>query len=243
MSNREKSYVMARLAQMAYKDLEEAKPTSQELGYKNHVFIDNAGAQVHIVWNKEELVLCFRGTEPTEFNDIKADLNAWPDKAHIGRRVHNGFQTEVDDVWPLVLKTLDKKLDPDHKIYICGHSLGGAMATIAASRLQPRVNCLYTFGSPRVGAFGWHKLLKVEHYRYVNNNDIVPTVPFVMMGYGHHGTLCYINHYGELRKMTTWQRIKDKIRGYKAGILDGLGDHNMDNYIAATEKAYGKQGN
>jgi len=240
MDNKEKSYVMAQLALMAYQNLAEGKKISRKLGFKKHQFIDDDGAQVHIVWNDTDFVLAFRGTEPTSWNDLKADLNAFPDKAMIGRRVHNGFQTEVDNVWDEIQASMEKNLTEDHKVFICGHSLGGAMATIAASRLMPNVECLYTFGSPRVGAFGWRKLVKVEHYRYVNNNDIVPKVPFAIMGYAHHGTLVYINHYGNIRKMTPWQRFKDKVRGYKSGLLDGLKDHSMPNYVAATEKAYGK---
>ena len=38
--------------------------------------------------NKEDLVIACRGTQPTEFNDIKADLNAVPVVAETVSRVH-----------------------------------------------------------------------------------------------------------------------------------------------------------
>ncbi|MEK9695795.1 MAG: lipase family protein [Candidatus Poseidoniales archaeon] len=234
----EKSPVMAKLAEMAYLDGKKAKSVAKKLGYTSHKFIEDDEAQCHIVWNKDEMVLCFRGTEPTSFNDIKADLNAWPDRAQIGGRVHNGFQEEVNKVWDEI-EAVMMESHVQSKLFICGHSLGGAMATIAASRLDGHVDGLYTFGSPRVGTRGMVKRISCSHWRFVNNNDIVTRVPFWIMGYKHHGELVYINHYGNIRKMTSWQRIKDKFRGYKSGLLDGAKDHSMPNYVASTEKAYG----
>ena len=206
----EKSPVMAKLAEMAYLDGKKAKSVAKKLGYTSHKFIEDDEAQCHIVWNKDEMVLCFRGTEPTSFNDIKADLNAWPDRAQIGGRVHNGFQEEVNKVWDEI-EAVMMESHVQSKLFIC----------------------------PRVGTRGMVKRISCSHWRFVNNNDIVTRVPFWIMGYKHHGQLVYINHYGNIRKMTSWQRIKDKFRGYKAGILDGAKDHSMPNYVAATEKAYG----
>jgi predicted lipase len=57
-----------------------------------------------------------------------------------------------------------------------GHSLGAALATLAADRL-PDVQGLYTFGSPRVGDKGFQAHFRVKAYRLVNGKDIVPTVP------------------------------------------------------------------
>jgi len=112
------------------------------------------------------------------------------------------------------------------------------MATLAASRLEEEVNVeqLTTFGSPRVGTRKFVKNIKTKHLRFVNNNDIVTKVPLFLMGYRHHGTLQYINFYGNVRKLTTWQMIKDRWRGYKSGILDGAADHGMQNYVQSTSK-------
>jgi triacylglycerol lipase len=104
-----------------------------------------------------------------------------------------------------------------------------------ASRLD--ANELYTFGSPRVGDRRFVKEMstdKIKHYRFVNNNDIVTRVPPPIV-YRHHGELVYINHYGNIRKMTAWQRIKDQWRGRLAAwkkreFFDGARDHSMDLY-------------
>ena len=237
MSYVDKSHKMAIMAQLAYKS-KEAWMDFKEMGYPYHRFYNVHGAQVHVVWNQGEMVICFRGTEPSEFSDITADLNAFPDRAQVGGWVHNGFQNELEKVWPQV-NELVKDKGKKKKLYICGHSLGGAMATVCASRLKPLA--LFTYGSPRVGTRKFVRNITCEHHRHVNNNDIVTKVPFAIMGYKHHGSLCYINFYGNIRKMTKWQRFKDGWRGRVAAWkkkqpFDGARDHGMQNYVKYLEK-------
>jgi triacylglycerol lipase len=229
-------YKMANLASIAYLDSAAAKPKIKEFGYVGHKFFENDGAQCHAVWNKEEYVLAFRGTEPTELSDILADLNAIPRSSMTHGLVHSGFRGEVDKLWNMLVAHQVKH--EGKKFYITGHSLGGAMATIATSRFEEytKVELLTTFGSPRVGTRKFVKNIETKHMRFVNNNDLVTKVPLFLMGYKHHGVLQYINFYGNIRKLTTWQMVKDKWRGWKSGVLDGAKDHNMDNYVRCTEK-------
>ena len=122
------------------------------------------------------------------------------------------------------------------------------MATVMASRchlykdINP-VEELYTYGSPRVGWKKYCNSLGVTHHRWVNNNDIVTRVPLAVMGYKHHGQEHYMNAYGKYRKLTTWQRIKDRWRGMymgiKQGSIDNFSDHSMVNYISNLEKMEG----
>tara|TARA_Y100000114_G_scaffold136840_1_gene138625 strand:- start:692 stop:1372 length:681 start_codon:yes stop_codon:yes gene_type:complete len=224
------------MADIAYKDEEEAKKEYKNLGWTSHVFIENKGAQCHIVWNKDDMGICFRGTEPTELSDVLADLNALPKKSMTDGWVHAGFRGELDKLWTHI-EPMASEYD-DKNLYICGHSLGAAMATICTSRIEEfrPVEELYTFGSPRAGTRSFVRGIKTRHWRFVNNNDVVTTVPLALMGYKHHGRLCYINHYGNIRKMTLWQRIKDKFRGLRSGLLDGVKDHGMGNYVEHTIK-------
>jgi len=231
---------MAEMAGIAYLDKSPGKAKYKKLGYPGHSFIENDGAQCHVVWNDEEIVLCFRGTEPNEFSDILADLNAWPDKAQVGGRVHNGFQNELEKIWDKIVELIE--MDKDKELYITGHSLGGAMATIAASRLKDEVEALYTYGSPRVGTRKFVKSFSnVEHYRHVNNNDIVTSIPLALMGYVHHCPPRYINYHGNIRPFTPTQRLKDKWRGrwraIKKGMpFDGAYDHGMNHYCKYTKE-------
>lgn len=221
---------MAKLASIAYLDAVNAKKHFKKMGFTGSKFFEAKGAQCYAIWDKETYVLAFRGTEPDEMSDVLADLNAFPDRGVSGGWVHNGFQNELEKVWDQIMAHREKHNSKE--FFITGHSLGGAMATLAASRfnLIDKVACLYTYGSPRVGTRSFIKSCKVLHYRHKNNNDIVTSVPLWIMGYKHHGALRYINFYGNVRKLTPWQAIKDKWRGYKSGVLDGAKDHSIVEY-------------
>jgi triacylglycerol lipase len=125
------------------------------------------------------------------------------------------------------------------------------MATIMASRCWADIDLndpveLYTYGSPRVGWPGFVNTLGVKHHRWVNNNDIVTTVPPFLLGYKHDGERHYLNAFGNVRKPTTWQLVKDRLRGLwmgiKRGQIDSFSDHSMVNYCNYLEMyASGKE--
>lgn len=242
---KERSLLFAKLASIAYNNLKDAKSQAKKLGFTTVEFYDRDGAQAYRFMNKDDLVIACRGTEPSQFSDIAADLRAIPVVAETISRVHKGFKSEVDDLWPMICDDLIRPVNMGKKVWFCGHSLGAAMATIMASRCMyetavPDPQELYTFGSPRVGWKGYVVHLGVEHHRWVNNNDIVTRVPLRLMGYTHHGTEHYMNAYGNVRKMSGWQRAKDRWRGFvmgvKAGGVDNFSDHSMTHYIANLEK-------
>ena len=79
-----------------------------------------------------DVVIACRGTEPNETNDIKADIDAAKVVAETVGHVHRGFKREVDELWPMIEKSL--QANKTKKVWFCGHSLGGAMATICAGR-------------------------------------------------------------------------------------------------------------
>jgi len=242
---KERSLLFAKLASIAYYNEKDAKSQAKKLGFTTTEFYEKDGAQAYRFMNKNDLVIACRGTEPTEFNDISADLKALPVMAETISRVHQGFKAEVDELWPAVTEDINRKANLGKTLWFCGHSLGAAMATIMASRclhdeeLNDPVE-LYTFGSPRVGWRGYIKSLGVTHHRWKNNNDIVTTVPLWIMGYVHHGTEHYLNAYGNYRKPTGWQLVKDKFRGMwmgiKQGKIDNFGDHSMSEYIKHINK-------
>ena len=240
----DRSLLFARLASIAYNDnIKEVKKQVKKLGFTTVEFYDRDGAQAYRFANKEDMVIACRGTEPTCFNDIKADLKAVPVVAETISRVHQGFKQEVDDLWPMIVEDLMAK-QPTQKLWFCGHSLGAAMTTIMASRCHhdsklPDPVETYTYGSPRVGWPTYVKSLGMVHHRWVNNNDIVTRVPLTVMGYRHHGEEHYMNAFGNVRKSTGWQRFKDRMRGMwmgiKAGSIDNFSDHGMNFYIANLE--------
>lgn len=238
-----RSLLFAKLASIAYADEKTVTKEAKALGFTTVEFYDKDGAQAYRLMNKSDIVIACRGTQPTQWNDIKADLKAMPVMAETVSRVHHGFKKEVDDLWPMVKEDL-LRVSKTRKAWFCGHSLGAAMTTIMAARCNadptmPNIEEIYTYGSPRVGWSKYVQSLNVTHHRWRNNNDIVTTVPFNIMGYRHHGTEHYMNAYGKVRQMTTWQRVKDRWRGIvmgiKKGSIDSFSDHNMSAYIANLE--------
>ena len=245
MTFHERSLLFARLASIAYSDnVEQVKKDVKKLGFTTIEFYNKEGAQAYRFMNKHDLVIACRGTQPNEFNDIKADLKAMPVMAETVSRVHRGFKAEVDELWPMIQEDLKRKANANKNVWFTGHSLGAAMTTIMASRCNcdvdmPNIQEVYTYGSPRVGWRGYCNSLNVPHHRWVNNNDIVTRVPLRAMLYTHHGTEHYMNAYGNERKLTAWQRVKDRWRGMwmgiKKGKIDNFGDHSMTEYIKNLE--------
>ena len=91
-----KSYFFAECSRLAYHDGTRAKKHFKQIGFTTYKFFDVEGAQCHIAQSKDVIVIAFRGTEPKEFSDIKADLNAFKGKSRTEGMVHNGFKNELD---------------------------------------------------------------------------------------------------------------------------------------------------
>lgn len=242
-----RALVLAELAVVAYNDEAEAKRAAEAIGFNECELFDQNGAQAYRFRNQHDVIFACRGTEPNEWNDIHADARASMVLVSTFGRVHSGFNTEVDDIWPLMEKLLE---DNSRTAWFCGHSLGAAMATICAYRCQtspiwtnPRE--LHTFGSPRVGCKKYINHAKVTHYRWVQNNDIVTRVPPAWLGYRHGGNEIYIDRNGRIKRLTGLWRSRDRWRGFLKGLrigkFDLLTDHSMRLYAENIALAVDKE--
>lgn len=142
------------------------------------------------------IVLAFRGSE--SLSNWKVDLDIIRRPADLCRDcdVHRGFWhawTEIRErVTTKVLSVLETY--PEHRYVITGHSLGGAMAILAAGNfrklnddLAARTE-LYTFGSPRVGNRYTVAFLTAQSdlsFRVTSMSDPVPREPGHILGYEH----------------------------------------------------------
>ena len=141
---------------------------------------DSNGTQAIIVANSDFAVLAFRGTEASSIRDIKADARAITVACPSGGRVHSGFNDAYNEVGLDIQQRLDKDDLKDLPLFITGHSLGGALATIAAKKVTHSgagIAACYTFGSPRVGDEHWLANFKTPIYRLVNAADFVTMLP------------------------------------------------------------------
>lgn len=137
-----------------------------------------------IVESPQEIIIAFRGTSSTTdwISDMIASQKRFPYILE-DSLTHRGF-TEMYSSARAGIMTVLSKLSPDKTLYITGHSLGGALATLCAIDIAANTPftslSLYTFGSPRVGnpAFtdAFKKHVKFS-YRYANIFDVVTHAP------------------------------------------------------------------
>jgi hypothetical protein len=158
-------------------------------------------------------VLVFRGTQGTISNwlfNLTTVLSAWP----AGGQVHKGFKLILTEAWNEILLHLEKISGP---LYYTGHSLGGALAVLAASLKEPEA--VYTFGSPRIGNSEFvRKTNHLNIFRVVNRRDIVAGIPPIP-GILHVGKPHWLANSREFDSQRCWFEAP----GF-------LADHSPSNY-------------
>jgi len=228
---------MAELSRLAYGPPELISKIVYQAGIDQCDLVAQAGSEAYVFGTTYDCMIVSRGTEPTKWEDIAADAKAWTIACDIGR-VHSGFDNHVNLLWPELENRLKENQRP---VWFAGHSLGGAMAAVCAVRckLSPipsNPQAIFSFGAPRVGNRDYASFLKIRHYRWVNNNDVVPRTPPRIMGYHHMGREIYVNRKGKISRIHNWLRFQDRLRGFVQGLGKGkieyLSDHSMKEYVA-----------
>ena len=204
-------------------------------------FFDFGGTQAYALSDKKEFYLVFRGTQPTQWSDIKADLKFRKVKSldvdgKSEGKVHRGFKDALDLVWDSVVAHMVKCKASEKDIIITGHSLGAALATLVAGRLNDPTILLYTFGSPRVANSKWNSCQKFQHFRFRNNNDIVTRVPPAWIGFKHNGELEYFDYKEMINTGSgSWYMFQNWFMGMYRGWFslngwDSFSDHDISTY-------------
>lgn len=142
-------------------------------------------------------VLVFRGT--TGFRSWLRVLDMRPAKLDDRATVHRGFAEALDYIWDHLQPALKRLRAP---CFFTGHSMGGALAQLAATRFRPRA--VYCFGAPRVGDRGYVETMRaIPIYRLVNNRDIVAMLPPTsqILPFQPAGRLVYVGAQGLLRQI------------------------------------------
>ncbi|RAK99984.1 lipase family protein [Aspergillus ibericus CBS 121593] len=141
----------------------------------------------------QAIVLSFRGsysirnwladatffyTDPKLCTGCEAELGFW-----------SSWTNVRDNITTILTPTLTKY--PDYELVIVGHSLGAAIATLAAADLRHSGHkaTLYAYASPRVANPTLAKYITNQNqggnYRFTHTDDPVPNLPLQVMGYAH----------------------------------------------------------
>lgn len=187
----------------------------------NEIEDETTKTSCYVVRRGRNVIVAFRGTMGLE----NAKTNLWTSRAavmyssnsedddllanYMYGAVHSGFLNAYKSVRRDVQAALDtiihdyRHFEAPLKVFITGHSLGGALATLCAFELCSRYRDLdvrmYSFGSPRVGdhAFSrkYNKLVP-KSFRFVCDRDFITTIPKFLWLYKHVGIEILIDTHG-----------------------------------------------
>lgn len=218
-------------------------------GFHQCEFVEKEETQCFIASSNGLSIVAFRGTE--SLGDWLGNLRVFSIDMPYGK-VHRGFVSAFHVVKDEVAQILNASRP--QKIIVTGHSLGGALATIAAAEwvnVAP-VSAVFTFGQPTTGD---EKLQSVigsvypdNFFRFVNNQDVVPCVP---PGYRHVGKRFHFDDRGGLKTNTEsislmneqegilseqeFTQLRAQILGEKNAHLENLPSANPANIAVQNE--------
>jgi hypothetical protein len=221
------SYFLAYLSMLVYSgetniadfELELAETLLPQGVVDVRAFMNSYGVEGAVVCTDDAAIIVFRGTSSigsySQLADYLADANDAPQKVKVGGKevyVHEGFWGAANSIYPVILAEILDDYLAGRKIWVTGHSLGAAVATLTAARLHYdagiTVQGLQTFGSPRVGdlafaltaagANGTPHALEDVTVRWVVHEDPVTTFwEKEAIGFNWWGTIwVYYQHIG-----------------------------------------------
>jgi triacylglycerol lipase len=186
-------------AQLAYENDRTIKAVEQTLGFESvdpfverKVSLDGWFETRGIIGKRSNaVVLAFGGTDPAVWENLATDFNLHP---VLDKDVHTGFRKAAAGVAAEIDRAIRLSRDTKRPLFVTGHSLGGAIAVLAAQRAAEAgttPKAVYTFGLPRVGreAFrtAYNDKLGPITYRLVHGQDIVASVPMSEIRFRHVG--------------------------------------------------------
>jgi len=146
------------------------------VGLREALFLNRQGTQCALIRTVPHqrppfAVLVFRGT--TGLRNWLLGLDVRPEQLAPHTMAHRGFVKAFQHVWPALRPQIGLLTEP---LFMTGHSMGGALAQLAAWHHPPRA--VYSFGAPRVGDAGFAaRMTSVPIYRLVNGRDVVAGLP------------------------------------------------------------------
>ena len=220
------------------------------IGHLEHFYGESMDMRCFIGWTGDLVLVTFRGTKTTK--NLLADANTFrvchpPERGSLWLRnrpmVHAGFLQSWtgDNMNDRVLKRVKEIIDSPEfdgsnmRVLVTGHSLGGAVAVLAAFDMQkllglPRDRLVvYTYGAPRVGnsAFATEFNATVPNcWLVMNNMDRIVNLPNFWTLYKHVNNKVHINPDGRLiiKPMMSESRL------LSMGRTRSIADHQLPSY-------------
>ncbi|MCC7337862.1 MAG: lipase family protein [Pirellulaceae bacterium] len=241
--------LMLELSRRAYDDPIVARQAFQKLGFESET-LNNKSMQGYALSIDDSVVLCFRGTEINDPSDILQDL-LFIRSRNDGGSIHGGFDSGYRGMHDQALAFLD-----EHKptrVWITGHSLGGAMSVACAYHLiqdtEYEIGGVMTFGQPMTVNRSLAAILDAKlfgkYVYFINDMDPVARAvePYVHFGFMVH----YVD--GEIVKsdppMVMYGATPSDYETPKS--IDTLDDNELDKLIRdlqeANEPAVDENGN
>ena len=193
-------------------------------------FVATKGKSIYVVWRGSESKKDFQ-------NDASIDKVSF---LNDGEKVHIGFkycwESVLGDTYDAIETALENLEGETTDIVVCGHSLGGAVATLYAHSIKkhyPEYNIKsVTIGSPRVGNKTFkdnYDLSDIDTLRVVHNNDLVTHTPYIR--FYHVNYQLRLDNNGNVLKRdkslkSLWLYLKAIFSG--KNIKDHMGDGYME---------------
>lgn len=205
---------LAIASNLAYQNKALVETTALAWGFQDVKFLEvkkgaDIDTQCFVAGDKKNILIAFRGSD--NIKDWFANFQAVREPGPLQQtKAHEGFQ---DALYPAVMKLTEILTALDSakkKIWLTGHSLGGALCSLFAGMLienDYEVYGIYTYGSPRPGnesfASQLNEKIKGPHYRIVNTGDIVPHVPPEPF-FSHPGNRIILKEHKRIRTKSSW---------------------------------------
>ena len=192
--------------------------------------LPKASTHCFVASHPKAVIVAFAGTDPVSLANWISDFDAHLD---VTTGAAEGYEGAAAVVWSELKQLLEQCVAPGGKVFVTGHSLGGALAALIAHRisteLQPDVDAVYTFGMPRPGnkAFAdlYNQQLGMRTYRLVHGEDIVPTVAPTSFGFRHLGRVLHCERLGRFDQANLASDTSSDFPPFVSGVAKDLRDH------------------
>jgi hypothetical protein len=286
------AYVLCLASSWAYSDADtiaEAMgrvgfPNCRQITLSNDALLVSANAFFLQSEDGRQGILAFRGTEPRNVIDWLTDASVRVEPVPGMGAIHGGFYRSVIFIWQRVEAALDEaiegtpardggggRLAPLEDLYITGHSLGAAMAVVAAAKIfgseryrqwKRCVRGIYTYGQPIVGdrwfASACERRFGKMLFRHIYGRDLVPHLPPTSMGpFVHFGEEFRGNEDGWETSHPPVRQVRSLLLTTAVGVLAwclrqlrffagvqlpfSIDDHAPNNYLHASRAEIGSE--